>query len=121
MQTFEEFIENSDLIKLAKIEAAHRYYYDVAVKSGDQEVMSKFGYIVGENWCLYPDWRYQLVKYMDRYKFDLAPITWIPICSRPNKRTPQKPIKETEMAIDFTSGIPAYIINTIDFRDYSVD
>lgn len=113
-----EYIENSGLVQLAKVEATHRYYYDVACKSNNMAMQLAVSYQMSLVCNLRPDWRYRIVKYMERYDIP-GPINWLPVSNKPQKRCYApvgKSMADTEEP--FTGSIPQSMINTIDFHDY---
>lgn len=112
IDSLNEFIENSELVKLAKLEATHRYYYDVACKSNNMDLQLEVSYQLSIAYNLLPDWRYRIVKYMERY--DIAgPINWLPISNRPQRKS-YVPVEDKHLKV-CTTGDAA---GKIDFHDY---
>lgn len=86
-QDIRDVIAGSELVKLAVIEAIHRYYYDnVLNEYFPQEELDKIGDLLSNAWCMYPDWRRRIVHIITtRYKFDDQLMNDVLLVNKPAK------------------------------------
>lgn len=96
MNKLETYIENSELVQLAILEAVHRFVYDECFDSKneykqprpkDDEESKKANEIHKALWCKHPDWRARIKKYIERYQIEpnLALVKSLEITNKPKK------------------------------------
>lgn len=91
MTDFENYIENSEIVQLAILEATHRYFYDKCFDKNNRlkedDETNKISAIYKELWCKYPDWRAKIKKRMDRYPIlaDIAFVKSMEITNKPDR------------------------------------
>lgn len=92
MNKLQEHISNSTLVKAAVIEAIHRFYHDrvLSPRKEDQQDLQDTDAldILQTVWNTLPDWRYYLHSISKRYADAGAPITALPIYSKPKNQIP---------------------------------